>query len=383
MQLFTGAISNDGALVSMSSLRICTGTLIGMSPNANLAQHTLRNTMSYLQGLKNYPLTMTNNMHTQVRQMINEVEQIQRKLVQIDGFVKDSGYIYEQMEHSLNTQADVMSGQTSSSSVDAGELSHTIVQALSNHSIFKKKSKLTAMSAVAAKTGRIKSALFAQGIQATTTTTTSKKSQYGTWKVGVLDTYQDGSHNVNSSMTLRSLVNEGLKASGEFGVHLVGVSRYDKAFGFLNHVEVNVGNAEISGKAHAVLMQDGKIKPELDIDVNAYASAASGLISSKWQNDIIRIKGVVKGDVGVASAKASAKINQDGIDIRGEVGVAAARGEATGTFEFLGVKVTATAQGEAGAVGVGGNFSVGDRSFEIGGKLSCLLGTGLNFKFEW
>lgn len=372
-------------MVPMSTLRVCTGMLVSSNQQGINAQRTIHNSISALQGLKNLPLTMSSNMHMQLRSMIKEAEAIQRKLVQIDGFVKDSGYAYEQMEQQLNTQAETISQQSEYNITDLMSASNALIKNIAQQNVLQKAKREAAISNTAAKAASFASALFPKGNSKTSASSSSSStsSQYGKWNVNAIDTYHDATHNVNSHRTLRSLISDGIKAKGEMGIHLFNISRTDKAFGMLHRAELNVGNAEISGKAHGVLVQNGKFNPELDVEVNAVASAAQGMISSTWHNDLIRLKGVMKGEVGVASAKATAKINHDGIDLKAEAGVAAARGEASGSFEFLGFTITGTLKGEAGALGIGGNLSTTDRSFQVGGKLSCLFGTGFDVKVEW
>lgn len=341
----------------MRGVLIQTSSLHTTSYSMQTSLDQLQVSLSKFKQIKAHANVLSAPLANEVFALYRKSESLRTKLVRIDHYIKESGILYEQMEQRLRTKAQQLSfGQSQANG---------LVEAAKSTSLLFTSAQV----------------LLQQSQTSNHTKTTN--SQYGKWKVDAMHHYFDSSHNASLSRGIHSLLLGGIRGSIETGGYLVGISRADKFFGLLNQAHFTIGNVALSGSAKGVLFQNKKFQPELQAEVNASISAATGLISSRWRNDIMEAKASAKVDVGTAGVKAKAVINQEEITIKGEVGAAAAHGEVKGVINILGVTITATAEGELGGVGVKGNFSTTSNSFEIGGKISCLLGGGVNVKFEW
>lgn len=195
------------------------------------------------------------------------------------------------------------------------------------------------------------------------------------------------SHSSYNSFTLdrgiKSLLQEGATISGKAGYALAGIRYENNPGNWRNRASLSVGNAEISGSFKAALKKDGVFDPNVTLQVGAEASAAKGEISARYVHEYGEIKGSMRGEVGVASAKAKAVITKKEVTIEGEVGAAAVRGEATGKISLFGITITGSVSGEVGSVGASGKFSTTSDSVEFGGHLSFLFGAGFNLKIDY
>lgn len=313
--------------------------------------------LDQLHQIKGQSYSLSPQFFEQIQVLVREVQLVQQKVQQIDIFVKESGYLYEQHERILIQQAEHLREQN-------------------EHKISK---SMVSSEGI----GRAKNVLLMKKSLQKTTGTAISSTQYGKWRYTPFDHYYDTTHNASLKRSARSLLQNGIIGTMEAGASLCTISRTDKVSGLINQAQVAIGNAEISGRVKGVLFQQKHFSPELMLNVNASVSAASGLISSMWRNEYIEVKAEAKGEVGVAGVRGNAVINKKEVTMEGEVGAAAAHGEVKGTLEFLGITITAKAEGEVGGIGVKGVFSSTDHSFEIGGKLSCLLGGGADIKIEW
>lgn len=314
-----------------------------------LSQQQLQTFLYQLKMMKLHSAVLPDRLHHELYALAQEGERVQNTLYRLDTYIKESKLLYEQLEAKLQQQA----------------------QQLGSFS--------TGVLAIATSTA---SMLFPNA-QETRINKTPSSTQYGKWRYHFLDHYLSATHNFNLARGLHSLLFSGVRGELETGAQLVNCSRTDKFFGLYNQAQFSVGTIAFCAQAKGVLFEKQRFDPNLAFKVNASAATARGLISSRWRNEYIEAKVSAQADVAVVGVKAEAVLNKEEITIKGEVGAALAHGEVKGVLNLFGVRITASAQGEVGGIGVGGNFSTTSHSFEIGGKLSCLLGGGANIKFEW
>lgn len=313
-----------------------------------LSQQQIQTFLSQLKNMKLHSAILPDRLHHELYALAQDGEKIQNTLYRLDTYVKESRLLYEQLEEKLQRQAQQMGSYS---------------------------------------TGLAATSTFATSILFPTSQGNADKvtssSQYGKWRYDFFDHYMIATHNFNLARGLHSLLFSGVRGELETGAQLVNCSRTDKFLGLYNQAQFSVGTIAFCAQAKGALFDKQRFDPELAFKVNASAATARGLISSRWRNEYIEAKVSAQADIAVAGVKAEAVINKEEITIKGEVGAALAHGEVKGVLNLFGVRITASAQGEVGGIGVAGNFSTTSHSFEIGGKLSCLLGGGANIKFEW
>ncbi len=212
---------------------------------------------------------------------------------------------------------------------------------------------------------------------------TKSALRYDQWHTEWGDVTHDFNYRGFHNQTLHSLLQNGLQGSGKVGVHLANISLWQRQNQVQDHLAIQVGNVDVSGKVQAKLFDEQRFDPQVQAEMSAKASLIHGLIERTWHNEVMDMGLNMSGDVGVAEAKGKAVISKDEITLKGEVGVAALQGEVQGTIEFFGATITVTAEGEVGGVGIGSEFSASSNSMEIGGKFSCLFGGGMNIKIDW
>jgi len=343
----------------MSLVCIKTSGLTSSNLNYTQAMYELQNSLNTLHNIQLNLSSFDTQIPSEIAEFKRQIQSLQEKMRCIDRFVKESGYAYAKLEQTLYQEAILMNQMHGKETV-VSQKQMSLISVAKAKDIMK-------LSADAAKRS-----------------SKTVASQYGTWNLLTKDVYHDSAYQGFQNRSLRSLMEKGITASGYAGLHLVRLSRTDKVGDFKGKAEFSLGNAEVSGKVHAVLFDNKhRFQPELQAQVNASVSAFTSLIQLNWHNDVISTEVSAKGDVGVMGAKGKAVINKKEVTLDGEIGVAAAHGEIKGQLHFFGATITLTAEGEVGAAGIGGTFSSTANSFEIGGKFSCLLGTGLNIKVDW
>lgn len=281
--------------------------------------------------------------------LVRRCWQMKNKIYALNGFFVQSAAAYEQVEQQIQRRAGHIANATTASLIQ--EMSHsiqTMTTLLKPHSP-------TAKSAL----------------------------RYGEWHTEWWDATHDFHYVGLRNQSLRSLLQNGLRGSGEVGIHIANISRWSRHNQVLDHIAIQVGNAQISGNVQGKLFDKQRFDPQVQAELSAKASLLHGIIERNWSNEVMGAGIAVSGDVGVAEAKGKAVIRKDELTLEGEVGVAALQGEVKGTIEVLGTRITVTAEGEAGSLGIGSEFSASSHSMEIGGKFSCLFGVGLNIKVDW
>ena len=155
---------------------------------------------------------------------------------------------------------------------------------------------------------------------------------------------------------------------------------YDGKYG---DVDLRVGTIRGEAKSELRIMKDGHFDPKINVEGNARVEAISGSADMSLGSEKLGFDAEVNGVIGSAGADGSVTIDKTGIHGKGEIGAAAVTGNAKGTFKLFGLKIEASAKGELGAVGIGGEFGATQDSFTVGGKLSFLAGIGLRIKVSW
>ncbi len=335
---------------------LCIQTEHLTAQNLNLLQSTdhLQSTLRLLRYMQNFPFSMDRDTNITLIHLQQRLRLLQERLLAIDRYVKDSAYVYETTEKQLIQKANDVHPF-----VSLCELAQKVVQG----------------------EGEILQEVLHEGL---TNLRKEDDANRESWNVSFLDGHFDPTYQFLSKRTLRSLINQGISASVDAGFHLVRLSKISEREDMQASAEFAIGNAELSGTAHGVLFDEQyRFHPEIQAQATAYASAISALIRMDWQNDLIRTQTSAQGEIATAYASGEARINQEEITLKGEVGAALAQGEVKGVLEVWGVSVTVSTEGEIGGVGIGGAFSTSADAFEIGGKLSCLLGMGINIRIDW
>lgn len=335
----------------MTKLRLESNALFDLDQQLKQVQRHLQYAYQNLQNDGNEaidPLGITRNEKMALRQrcqrMMTDVNQIQC-------FISQSIAAYEQVERSLNMTAKRIADNSHSSTHAHDALRQTLT---------------ATMPLLGTALGTSKSAL-----------------RYHQWHTEWFDRTHDFTYRGFKNRKLRSLINDGIRADGEAGIHLINISRFSRSKQILNHVGFQIGNAEIGGHVQGKLISQKQFDPQVRAEISAKASLIRGIIETGWHNEVLEVGLQASGNVGVAQAKGKAVISKDELTLKGDVGVAALQGEVKGTIELLGATITITAEGEVGGMGIGSEFSLGTGSFEVGGKLSCLLGGGIHVKVDW
>lgn len=309
------------------------------SSNASLLQaiKALTAAKQLILQMEQRPFTLTDSMRSTMRTIQANAAHTHTQLSSIDAFVKTSSSLYETLEETIRRNA----------------------QALFPMQI--KTAMQTASSSWVRKTG----------------TTPSH------WKRYTNTFTKSGYNSFTLDRGIKSLLQEGATISGKASYALAGIHYDNNPGNWRNRASLSVGNAEISGSFKAALKKEGVFDPNVTLQVGAEASAARGEISARYVHEYGEIGGNMRGEVGVASAKAKAVITKKEVTIEGEVGAAAVRGEATGKISLFGVTITGSVSGEVGSVGASGKFSTTSDSIEFGGHLSFLFGAGFNLKIDY
>ena len=108
--------------------------------------------------------------------------------------------------------------------------------------------------------------------------------------------------------------------------------------------------------------------------ISAVAADAKGSVGT----DMLGAEIAAEGGLGNAKAEAKSKISigDDGINFNasGEAMVSAAEGKVSGTVNILGLEITGSIGGYAGAVGVKGKFGIENNKWVMEGGVAALLG---------
>lgn len=301
------------------------------------ATNAIQNANSYILQLERQPLLLSNNIRSMIVQLHKEGLQNQNNLQSIHAFVTASSSIYDNLEASIRKKA------------------------------------------------RAISPLQMKSVIQNATYSWNKKigTQPSSWKTYTNKISSSGYNSFTLDRGIKSLIQEGATISKKGGYALAGIQYENNTNHWRNRASLSVGNAEISGSIKAALKKEGVFDPNVTIQVGAEASAAKGVISSRYVHEYGEVGVNASAEVGVASAKAKAVISKKEVTIEGEVGAAAVRGEATGKISLFGISVTGSVSGEVGSVGASGKFSTTSNSVEFGGHLSFLFGAGFNLKIDY
>ena len=139
----------------------------------------------------------------------------------------------------------------------------------------------------------------------------------------------------------------------------------------------------VSGEAGFVLAKDGKFQPSVTAGAKANGSVVSGQSGYKIGTDDLNHYGEAKGDLVGGEAKIGVSAGKGGVKAEAGAEAYLAKGEVKGGVEFAGIKIEATVEGKAGAVGAkaGGSVTGNAAEGEIGGSLG--LGAGVKVKVDW
>lgn len=158
--------------------------------------------------------------------------------------------------------------------------------------------------------------------------------------------------------------------------------------------KVLTAEAKASGKA--VLMENGKLAPQIQAEVKAEANVAQGEVGATVGNEYIDAHVKAEGEVLHAEAHAgvgAGKItyeDEDGntqtdIGVYAEVGAEAyvAKGSISGGITICGVEINVTAEGKVGGAGAKAGAEVSTGKLKAGLGLGFLAGLGLEIEIDW
>lgn len=320
----------------MPCIRIEEGAFSTLSNHSGKANQSLDDALRNVASLQNNAASLRGNLQDSLAYLQSSCLDMQYKMQQIHQFLQESVVRYTDLEHSLRNQSDGLEKLPSKWALAIGLGSLNLLHKAGNTN----------------------------------------------FRTFVGDT-QTSFHHPFQNDGFRNIFRSGLRGDASFQLDMAGMSYSHQIKNLQFQTGASLGHAKIEGKAHLALKQGDVFDPSLNLEVGAKAALAHGTLSLAWKNAAMGLSGSASGELGSVEAKGIAKISKKGIHIEGEVGAAAAKGKVVGSFELFGIKVTATAHGEAGALGVGGTFKVEDKSFEIGAKASCIIGGGVDFKVDW
>ncbi|WP_455789402.1 hypothetical protein [Amedibacillus sp. YH-ame10] len=213
--------------------------------------------------------------------------------------------------------------------------------------------------------------------------TQHRKSSDFTYKTEVMKFNHRVHSTLNKGGNLVGYVKNGV-CIGAFAGFDVWRFRADKEMKYLKTgVDLRVGNMSVSADAKALLFQNGKLDPSLQLEANASATLAQAGAYLNIGNDYLNVQGEANVKVGTASAEAKAVIKKDEFTLKANVGAAAVKGEVKAVFSIFGVKITLKGTGELGAAGAGAEFSSKKGEFEFGGKVSMVAGLGFKVHVDY
>lgn len=139
----------------------------------------------------------------------------------------------------------------------------------------------------------------------------------------------------------------------------------------------------VTGGVECALFKDGKFQPGAGISGKINGNVVNGEIKEKIGDDDFNVHRTMKGELLGGEAKAETKIGADGVTAGIGAEVYLAKGEVEGGVEFFGIKIDASVEGKAGALGAEASLSATGSSAEaeIGGSLG--LGAGIKVKVDW
>lgn len=161
------------------------------------------------------------------------------------------------------------------------------------------------------------------------------------------------------------------------------------------HAGVNayLGKAEAEAKADFSFMETKKKKEKVDgkwvekteteyikAEIGAGASVSVLEVDAEAGagTDMLGVEVDAEGSAGNAKLEGKGKfsITEDGVNanVSGEAMVSAVEGEAKGTINILGIEITGSIGGYAGAVGVEGKVGIEDNKFVMEGGVAAVLG---------
>lgn len=147
--------------------------------------------------------------------------------------------------------------------------------------------------------------------------------------------------------------------------------------------EGKLGVGTVKGEAGVAIFSDGEFKPELNLEAKAEVSGIYGKGSATVGNDQYNVHAGAKGSLGYAGAEAKVGMGADGLTAKASAEAYAAKGEVSGGFTVLGIKVDVVGEGKAGGAGVKGGFGADSNGFEVEGGLGVLVGVGGKLKVDW
>lgn len=168
-------------------------------------------------------------------------------------------------------------------------------------------------------------------------------------------------------------------------------ARYDD--GTTNgEIEVKTLPWEISKKGEARWWKDGKLNPQVIIDVSAIGALIGVTVSGRHGTDNYNIHADGEGQIGYGEVSANLKIGQvedkdgkTGYGITGKIGaiVAAARGRVKSGVTIFGVDINITARGYAGGVGFTAGVEATTNGVSAGIDYAAGLGGGVSVSVDW
>lgn len=156
------------------------------------------------------------------------------------------------------------------------------------------------------------------------------------------------------------------------------------SYGFASgNAGLEVGSADATLEGGAVLFDNGTIDPNLYAKAEVSGSVLTGELDGTLGSEDYNVHGGLEGEVLTADASAEVQIGTDGIAAEAKAHAAVVEGEASVGFTLFGISVDATVEGDALSIGAGGSIGVTDDEFELGAKLSALLGVGIKLRLSW
>lgn len=366
----------------MRSLCIDVDRLSYAQPEYLQAKQRLANALYHLQYVQSGLFAVDYWLGIKAYALLNDTKRLCNTLDAVNYYIIQSAGAYRVLEMQLNKSAAAITNQNAQNIT--GDVIRYLNEALRQMKRFtvpekaQKTKDLTNKVTVDSLSrnkliSSLKSALIGKA-------ETAKQKNYSLdFLDGHIETTKQGFKN----RSLKSLLTEGIKYSAEGTLHLVNASAI-KSFGQSGHLSASagVGNAEVSGSVKGMLFDSKGFQPTLTAEGEAIVSAVQAKAVSVFKNDIIKNTFKAQIDVGVAEASGKAVFSKDEVTLEGDVGVSAVKAKAENSFEILGLTFTVGGSTEVG-LGVGGGYSLTNRSLSFSGRIACLFGIGAEVKIEW
>lgn len=145
---------------------------------------------------------------------------------------------------------------------------------------------------------------------------------------------------------------------------------------------VDIGNLYFKGfSKNKLSKEEHSYKLSSDAEVGVSVSFLKGSALYYHSNESFEYG--MNGSLLNVTASKKFDINKNEFVAKGEVGASIGKGNVYAKFKLFNIHVKVEAEGHVGGFDVGAHVELSKKKIQFGGKLSCLIGGGLNFEITW